>query len=192
MPTLTGSAIRRASPLRAHRPVWSSLLYWLPPALGTMLFTGGATADNKPITAPPSCWSEKPVLEFTTQSTESGAGVDLGPFQLPLSPERPDILTAARISWNWAMDSNVAAGHGLLVSIGFPDPKPYGLPYTVQGFSIETRESTYFKDWTFECESVGISLFPGGTWQESIQLEPNQTPPGSHESVLIRVWGSRN
>lgn len=159
---------------------------------GILALSLGPKATAAERTAPPSCWTEKPVLEFVTQLATAGSGSDLGPFQLPLSPDRPDILTAAQISWRWMIESGATAERGLRVSFEFPDPKPYGLPYTVQGFSIETRESTYFKDWTFDCENVGISLFPGGSWQQSIELEENQVAPSPNESVLIKVWGSRN
>ena len=165
---------------------------WLIASLGSLAFGFAPKALALQNDGPPSCWTEKPVLELATQLIVSGPSVVLGPFQLPLSPERPDILTAAQISWNWELKSNRAAEQGLVVTLAFPDPKPFGLPYTVQGFSIETQDSTYFRDWTFGCENVGISLFPGGSWQQVIDLEDDQLAPNPTETILIKVWGSRN
>lgn len=141
---------------------------------------------------PPSCWTDKPVLELTTQVTGADPESLLGPFQLPLSPLRPDVLTAAQMSWVWGTSTSGGSSAGLRVSLLFPDPKPFGLPYTIQGFSIETPETTFFKDWTDSCEGVGVSIFPGGSWQQNLDMEAGQVAPHPNETIRIRVWGSRN
>ncbi len=143
--------------------------------------------------APPNyeCWGFSPVLDVSLDPPVNETAFHAGPLSLPLSPERPDILTAARIGFSWSRRESEEP-RTLHVSIDFPDPKPFGIPYTIQGFTIESASSSFFEDWTNACEGAGISIFPGGSWDGDLEAGPGQTLPGDESRLRIRVWGSRN
>jgi len=146
----------------------------------------------------PSCWSEGPVLDINSEwHPASGSNAEawmLGAFQLPLAPWRPDIKTEARLSWlAFQSDPIKINSERVQVRLTFPDPKPFGLPYTVQGFAIDAREGSFVQDWTHHCEDPGISVFPGQTWSEDLEVpDGNSGFFGPNETVRVRIWGSRN
>jgi hypothetical protein len=151
----------------------------------------GVTFADGPVI--PDCWVEAPVLDINSSWTGPASGAGgwlLGPFQLALAPWRPDIKTEARISWKV---QPAAEGDRVEVRLTFPDPKPYGLPYTVQGFAIDSRNQSLVLDWSHDCQDPGISVFPGQSWSGEVAgpIETGLVTSPS-ENVRVRVWGSRN
>ena len=123
----------------------------------------------------------------------------LGPWKIPLSSTRPEVLTEARLQIKMR-DNTVDA------AFSFPDPKPYGIPFTFQGVAIEFLESPNTEietpgesgqskvtrlslDWTDGCSGPGRSLFPGGEWDDSVS---DDGMPDAPEAIRVLLWGSRN
>jgi hypothetical protein len=150
---------------------------------------------------PPLCWTEKPVVDIHTDWTpaegEASQASTLGPIRLPLAAWRPEILTEARLSWayheSFHSTQRLSPSRGLEVFFTFPDPRPFGLPYTVQGFILDSHEGGVLVDWSHECEDPGVSVFPGQSYRESLNLAEDPVPPQLPSSpVRLRIWGSRN
>lgn len=88
-------------------------------------------------------------------------------------------------------------GHGafLLMNFSFPDPQPWGLP-----FSFESAEFTWEShgkrhsariDWSEDCTEPGKSMFPGDSWSALLELSESSADL-VFEHPVFRVWGSRN
>ncbi len=138
--------------------------------------------------APTDCQDEGPVLTTVIQAE---SGQSSGEWRIPLSVSRPEILTEARLRVDW-VDVGSSA---LKIKVHFPDPKPYGLPFTFQALAVEASGSAGSDvtrttlDWTQDCSGPGRSLFPGGSWEEVLELNPSES---AVNSLRILLWGSRN
>ncbi len=151
----------------------------------------------------PSCWEDGPVVDLTAEVSFGGGRVSfssengVGPVRLPLAPWKPDVLTEARILWVWmpstgSVPNGAPHEDGLTVSLSFPDPKPLGLPYTLQGFAFETSDGVWVRDWSGHCESAGVSVFPHQSWSEQVSLPDELSATTRPLRIRVRAWGSRN
>jgi hypothetical protein len=141
----------------------------------------------------PACWEEGPVIDIVVDPSLSSSGaLEIGALPLPLSASKPDIMTPATLAWSWVGSGAEGDPKGLIAHFAFPDPKPFGLPYSVLGYAIETPSGLWVRDWSEGCAGVGVSLFPNQQWQEQLTLDNGQFPVSSGDRVRVRVWGSRN
>jgi len=141
-----------------------------------------------------SCVTERPLFEASwAELIPANQAGPAGEWRLPLSPERPEVITEARmaLSFDWIQD---ASGYQAMVKLSFPDPKPFGLPFTFQKVELSWVDSagphSTTVDWSESCSGPGRSLFPGNQW-----FSPLGEPlPGSTPLVQarLRIWGSRN
>lgn len=115
-------------------------------------------------------------------------------FRLPVSPDRPDWITHAEVEISFHQ-SSVDGQWDALLSFRFPDPKPYGIPFTFQGAEFTWRtpigSSKGSVDWSEGCQQPGRSLFPGGSFHDGFEL-PGSIGVESFSGARFRVWGSRN
>ncbi|MFL5812667.1 MAG: hypothetical protein ACJ763_03750 [Bdellovibrionia bacterium] len=117
-----------------------------------------------------------------------------GEWRLPISAEDPDVMTYARVRVDILSGPD---GHGafLLMKFSFPDPQPWGLPFSFERveFSWESqgRPHSVQMDWSEDCTGPGRSMFPGDEWSELLELSSDS---GNlvFERPVFRVWGSRN
>ena len=204
----------------AHSP-HPRLYFWIRPVVFLGLIAG-VCAGWQPTWAEdssvPTCWSEKPVVDINLDwnSAELGTPLNelLGPVRLPLAAWRPEVMTYAQLRWLRKngeqkafnsfpdLDTSVEFRHtnnrGALnsgtveVEFSFPDPRPFGLPYTVQGFIIESATGQIMKDWSNECEDPGVSVFPGQIYRELIYTQETPLDVNDLGRVHLQVWGSRN
>jgi hypothetical protein len=152
--------------------------------------TGTARAGSEP-----DCQGDGPLrtIEAGTVSVPSGA-VKLGEWTLPISAERPDVMTHAQVALSFERG---ASGSDLRarVSLSFPDPMPYGIPFTFYGYELRWIEPTgshaVMQDWTSQCQEPGPSLFPGQAREFTIEL-PGSAAVSDLEHLEFRIWGSRN
>jgi hypothetical protein len=178
--------------LRSH---WVSSLFF-----GVCVFTLSQELAHADL-EPPLCWTEQPVVDIHTDWTptedDGSQGLTLGPVRLPLAAWRPEILTEARLSWvyheGFHSTQRISPNRGLEVFFTFPDPRPFGLPYTVQGFILDSHDGGVLVDWSHGCEDPGVSVFPGQSYRESLNLAEEPAGPQLPSStVRLRIWGSRN
>jgi hypothetical protein len=142
------------------------------------------------------CPAGKPLLSVFWQETPPEPGEKgLGEWRLPISADEPDLVTHARVAARFV---HAGKGWAARLDFSFPDPEPYGLPFTFQRVSIERageegrREAVL--DWSFECADPGRSLFPGQSWSVEIPVgEPEGfDDPEVFTRLSLRLWGSRN
>lgn len=142
------------------------------------------------------CSSAQPLLvgsvDYSIQLDETPRM--LGRWALPVSPERPDLITAAFVAVQLTR-SPEKNGWEATLSFGFPDPKPYGIPFTFQKAEISwgpaNARSSMEIDWSAQCTSPGRSLFPRQNWLSTITL-PASKNLAVPEAPVLRIWGSRN
>lgn len=165
-----------------------SCLLWS--ALGVAFYTSMTADGLRAGTEDVDCQYESPLLyrHFEEPLMVSDPR-PLGEWRLPLSAYRPEIITEARVLSQ--LKQNQATGKWTAeFLISFPDPKPYGIPFSFRKIELKWRGSegsqTFLLDWSDQCNNPGRSLFPGQRWAFSI-------PVGEAlESLEIRLWGSRN
>ena len=137
--------------------------------------------------APERCGDPEPVLE--------GVMTDALEWRLPVSAEKPNQLTQARVSLTLLPPANVGDPWKVRVKTSFPDPKPFGIPYSFE--KIELRWSSSAEshhsliDWTLDCSSAGRSLFPGQSWSEDREIHGSEGQ-AVLDAPSFSLWGSRN
>lgn len=83
-------------------------------------------------------------------------------------------------------------------SFTFPDPKPYGIPFSFErlelawsNFSVKSEGAVEI-DWSDACQAPGRSLFPGQSWSVRVELPENLANSEALSDASLRLWGSRN
>ena len=116
----------------------------------------------------------------------------LGEWQLPINTHRPDIVTAARVQAQLVRDEK--SRWKLRLAFSFPDPKPFGLPFTFQrarlsflyaGEVVQTE-----LDWSFDCSGPGRGMFPGQSFSAMIDL-PEGLEAHALDQPVFQLWGAR-
>jgi hypothetical protein len=184
-----------------------------------LVFTFGVAVSARAEYENTGCSAEGPLivveglLEPVAQGEQGGILYRSEEWRLPVSPQRPDVLTEARlnIEMNWTDHSDEAGD--LRWSFTFNDPKPFGLPFSFQAMAFiplwaeEQRQgrtpfpaeggNVILEDWSSECSDPGVSMFPGGSrigsHRTQIPRPPNGTD-GVPNSLRFRLvlWGSRS
>ena len=145
----------------------------------------GASADH-PVTG---CLDQGPVLDVAWSS----------PFvwRLPIASDRPSVLTEARLSVQLQEPLSPGRPWTAVVRGYFPDPKPFGIPYTFERLALTWKaeapeaQTEILLDWSSDCTSPGRSLFPGKQWTQEVELQGTESLT-TLEQVQLRLWGSRN
>lgn len=115
-------------------------------------------------------------------------------WKLPISPQKPEIITEARMGISLVPPGTPGGRWRAALSMMFPDPKPFGIPYTVQKIELRwsgTLPGTAAFDWTFACSGPGRSCFPGQKWEQDWEVPGTEGVIDSDWSE-VRLWGSRN
>jgi hypothetical protein len=141
------------------------------------------------------CPQDSPVLTSAWNALALGMSPDyIGEWQLPLSAQKPAVLTEARVRVDLLQAQDTREWNAQ-VSVTFPDPKPFGLPYTLERLVLQwtgpAGPQTAGIDWSKNCTQPGRSLFPGQSWTDSFALPGSETA-WTIDAVSLRVWGSRN
>ena len=149
------------------------------------------------------CSNDSPLIErnweISTPSCQANSleGVGEGTWFLPITPDRPDVITHARVQVKF-VKPNEQANWVALVHFDFQDPKPYGIPFTFQRLKIlwgaaggapQPQHSAQI-DWSEQCQYAGRSMFPGQSWDVSLEL-PDTRELCSIPSPVLRLWGAR-
>jgi len=142
------------------------------------------------------CADPKPILSVFWEELPAPPGdTVLGAWRLPISSAEPEVITHARVD---AKLARAGADWRIALAFSFPDPEPYGIPFTFQRVIVE-RESAEGRrvavlDWSFGCAGPGRSLFPGQRFDVAIPIgEPEGLDdPDGFARLSIRLWGSRN
>jgi hypothetical protein len=141
------------------------------------------------------CMSDRPVLDLVFPSVPLGvAPIHIGEWRLPLSSNKIGTLTEARLRIDLSQSPETGAWQADIL-VSFPDPKPYGIPYSFQKITLDWTEHAEPQaasiDWTYGCSGPGRSLFPGQSWRTTLAL-PSSESLFSLDDFIIRLWGSRN
>jgi hypothetical protein len=141
-------------------------------------------ASGRPLTE--GCDDLGPVLDTSLRGS--------GDWRLPLSSERPDQLTHAQIGMEIRPPGERHRPWIAIVRVEFPDPKPFGIPYSFEKLELQWNretEASAVLDWSEGCSGPGRSVFPGQSWLQEWEIPGTEELPWLHEARL-RVWGSRN
>ncbi|MCM2277978.1 MAG: hypothetical protein NDJ89_07855 [Oligoflexia bacterium] len=141
------------------------------------------------------CLSPEPLLSVTLDSiTLQRSPIFVGEWKLPASEYRRDLLTEARVRLQLVKDDDTGNWQGQL-EFAFPDPKPYGIPYSFQKAELSwenhRERNAAAIDWARECSGPGRSMYPGQSWSGTIDLWGSSSMD-SISHPLIRIWGTRN
>lgn len=142
------------------------------------------------------CTAETPLMEATVSSLAPmpAAGAALGSWILPVSGDSPDIVTAAKAFVSVEKETSASGGTSwaLRVSFTFDDPEPWGLPFNFSYFRLEWEDSrgpqSAVFDWSGACENVGVTLFPGSSYSDTVAVSPEAA---GMKNIRVRLWGSR-
>lgn len=133
------------------------------------------------------CGDPEPVLESVMSEPPE--------WRLPVSADRPNQLTQARVSLTLLPPANQGDPWKMRIKTSFPDPKPFGIPYSFEKlelrWSSSTGTHTSLIDWTQSCSSAGRSLFPGQAWSEDREILGSEGQ-AVLDAASISLWGSRN
>ena len=169
--------------------LWMRRLVFLTLALPLCAFTGFHVEGREGRIE--GCGHREPVLTQTL-----GFGGVSGVWRLALSADRPDLLTEARLSVIIRSPGGRNRSWTTQVEASFPDPKPFGIPYSFEKLELVWKDATgqaksLLRDWSDECSSPGRSLFPGQRWLEELEMTGTEDLP-ELQGVEVRLWGSRN
>ncbi len=162
-------------------PIWNQAKF-----AGLIIF---AALSSEVALAVSGCLDQGPVLD--------APWVDPYTWRLPLSVDKPKVITEARFSIQLQEPLGPGRPWTAIVRGYFPDPKPLGIPYTFEKLTVtwstpaQPERTEALLDWSGECTSPGRSLFPGKQWSQEWDLPGTENLPALEE-VQIRVWGSRN
>ena len=116
-------------------------------------------------------------------------------WPLPLSAEHSSVITEARIAIELLPPSPEHKLWTARIHATFPDPLPYGLPYSYQkvAFAWNAPEASgnAVLDWTEGCRNPGRSLFPGQKWTQDWEI-PGTEGLSRLDDPSFALWGSRN
>lgn len=116
-------------------------------------------------------------------------------WKLPLSPEQPQAFTEARLSVTLLPPAGSSKLWTARIHAHFPDPKPFGIPYSFEKLAIRwltpTGGVTASLDWTESCSQPGKSLFPGQSWSQEWEI-PGTEGFSDLKNPSAELWGSRN
>lgn len=147
----------------------------------------GSAAQAQADSTVQGCNSPLPVL---THELDDGSG----PWQLPVSADRPDTLTQARIAFALVPPSGDHKLWSLQITVTFADPKPLGIPYSFEKLSLDwlspSGATSALLDWTDACTQVGKALFPGQSWTQSWEI-PGTDGLSELERPSVSLWGGR-
>lgn len=116
----------------------------------------------------------------------------LGEWRLPISANRPEMITEARVQLQLLKAEK--GGWKLRLAFSFPDPKPFGIPFTFQKARLtftaagEIYRAEY--DWSQDCSGPGRSMFPGQSWSTLVDL-PKNFDFSALENPVFQLWGAR-
>ncbi len=153
------------------------------------------THSSWAVAAENACTAEKPLMEATVSplAPMPGAGAALGSWVLPISGDSPDVVTAAKahVSVEKAAEG-ASPGWSLRVSFTFDDPEPWGLPFNFSYFRLEWEDSRGPQsaefDWSGGCQNVGVTLFPGSSYSDTVPVSPEAA---GMKNIRVRLWGNR-
>lgn len=144
------------------------------------------------------CLQSEPIVKAAwNQFPADDFNFKLGLWRLPISASVPDVITEARVE---AVLKKSDRCH-VVVRFSFPDPKPYGIPFSFQKISLRwsatdksnVSDPDYISeiDWSDRCQYAGKSLFPGQSWEVTL---PVFTPSGHchMKNPSLLLWGARN
>jgi len=145
------------------------------------------------------CIDTAPLLRANWDTFPVEGDTTLGTWQLPVSASQPDLLTEARLQASVSISPS-AMGPGqcqLHLLFSFPDPKPYGIPFSFQKVRFTWNAPaprSLELDWSDNCQGVGRSLFPGQSWSLSVEIphESGAQAPCEFSDPELLLWGSRN
>ena len=146
--------------------------------------------------------SAAPLVEIETGNfplDSSGGAQEIVLQKLPVSVDRPELITEARLALVVGSSVKSALNPQLSAEFTFPDPKPFGLPFSFQALSLEWTSpqdhsaQRLVLDWADECSGIGFSLFPGQGRSEPIPFNDFGTDQGGWvPGFKVKLWGSRN
>jgi len=137
------------------------------------------------------CLADQALIAQTTRAESESCGqpVSVGPWKLPISWDRPDVITAAQIEVEFRkpdQGSNWIA----VVHLSFPDPLPLGIPFTFQKANLLWAHQEYEIDWSADCRNVGLGMFPGQSFDRIIELAQTEDVCELGE-LTFKLWGGR-
>ena len=167
---------------------------------------GGLGLSASDPSAADDCAGDAPLIEATVPLDavcREGLAVSdvIGEWRLPVSPRKPEVLTAARLRLRLSEGTSrapaTASSQSFQAEFSFPDPQPYGLPFTFQrlDMQLESVESAVVTsgslDWSFSCTNPGRSIFPGQGFEDVVSM-PCPAPEQREGLILrVRLWGAR-
>ncbi len=165
--------------------------------VGTLAF---CETGNKKIT----CINDGVLLSSTIEFIDVYRSPNtLGEWELPLSPQKPEILTRAKIQLQLEKIESTSTTKPspnfwtLWVRFSFPDSEqPVGIPFTFPYMEIswkDARGNAVFHpiDFSNACQYPGRSLFPNQNWSVTVPLEV-ESEPTVFSNFKIKLWGARN
>jgi hypothetical protein len=116
----------------------------------------------------------------------------LGEWRLPISAQRPNLLTLARTRISVSKASSSGPWQARL-AFRFEDScHPLGLPFNFRkitlGWEVNGQRKVRVFDW---CSATSPSLFPGQEWSLVFDLE-DPSEARLFRKMTLRLWGSRN
>jgi hypothetical protein len=145
------------------------------------------------------CDGEAPLLtvrsiEFKVDPSSVRVPAFLGEWRLPISPQDPQIVTAASVRVE-LLRSESGTRTVLWVGFSYASANPWGLPFTFEKAELSWMSAgkrfSKRMDWSQNCSSPGRSLFPHQTWHSEIELSSDENL-WTLESPEFRLWGSQN
>lgn len=141
------------------------------------------------------CWDEDPLLQVGWESLSiPEVPTVIGEWRLPVSSSRPEVMTEARVQMQ-LLSASKAGMSRVLFHFSFPDPKPYGIPFTFQKavllWASETGPMAASIDWSEACTGPGRGMYPRQSWSAVVDL-PSLGSGAEIRNPSLRIWGSRN
>ena len=128
------------------------------------------------------CTGRMPLLSVELDHVSlNQSPIVLGEWHLPATPLVPDQLTEARVRLVLVrLPEKEGPGWKVEAYFDFPDPKPFGIPFSFEGFRLtwygEPGRVGAEVDWSDFCVSPGRSVFPWRHWTSTVELP--ETPTG--------------
>ncbi len=137
------------------------------------------------------CFQDRPLASGElTEVLDDTASDAVREWQLPVSSSRPDVMTEARAKVHLFHSAEKGIWRAR-VTFSFPDPKPFGIPFSFQKVRLSWESGSSELDWSYDCSGPGQSLYPRQSWSVEFDLEGSETS-GALLKPTFTLWGSRN
>lgn len=162
----------------------------------------GSTAYSTPLAeakAPKNaCLEQRPLISVDLDDVSAfpSLGAFLGSWNLPVSGDQADLMTAAKLHVTVepeTSETDPSKKWALKLAFTFDDPEGWGLPFNFSYFQVtwddsRGKHSAVF-DWSVGCEEVGVTLFPLSTFSDQTRLDLLDSEV--LKNVRVRLWGNR-